>query len=433
MSNVSEKNHGKIVQVMGPVVDVEFENNDLPFIKDALEVYSEGKRLVMEVAQHIGDERVRCIAMGGTDGLVRGMDAIDTGAPIQVPVGDEVLGRMFNVLGREIDGLGEVKTSKRLPIHRKAPSFDEQQTSAEMLETGIKVIYSTYESNETMYAKLKTYKDGAYDLVVPSTYYVDKMRKEGMIQKIDKSKLSNFSNLDPDMLNKPFDPNNDYSIPYIWGATAIGVNGDAVDPKSVTSWADLWKPEYKGSLLLTDDAREVFQMALRKLGYSGNTTDPKEIEAAYNELKKLMPNVAAFNSDNPANPYMEGEVNLGMIWNGSAFVARQAGTPIDVVWPKEGGIFWMDSLAIPANAKNKEGALKLINFLLRPDVAKQVAETIGYPTPNLAARKLLSPEVANDKTLYPDAETIKNGEWQNDVGAASSIYEEYYQKLKAGR
>lgn len=174
-------------------------------------------------------------------------------------------------------------------------------------------------------------------------------------------------------------------------------------------------------------------LVLRKLGYSGNTTDPKEIEAAYNELKKLMPNVAAFNSDNPANPYMEGEVNLGMIWNGSAFVARQAGTPIDVVWPKEGGIFWMDSLAIPANAKNKEGALKLINFLLRPDVAKQVAETIGYPTPNLAARKLLSPEVANDKTLYPDAETIKNGEWQNDVGAASSIYEEYYQKLKAGR
>lgn len=233
-------------------------------------------------------------------------------------------------------------------------------------ETGIKVIYSTYESNETMYAKLKTYKDGAYDLVVPSTYYVDKMRKEGMIQKIDKSKLTNFSNLDPDMLNKPFDPNNDYSIPYIWGATAIGVNGDAVDPKSVTSWADLWKPEYKGSLLLTDDAREVFQMALRKLGYSGNTTDPKEIEAAYNELKKLMPNVAAFNSDNPANPYMEGEVNLGMIWNGSAFVARQAGTPIDVVWPKEGGIFWMDSLAIPANAKNKEGALKLINFRLIP-------------------------------------------------------------------
>ena len=300
-------------------------------------------------------------------------------------------------------------------------------------ETGIKVIYSTSESNETMYAKLKTYKDGAYDLVVPSTYFVDKMRKEGMLQKIDKSKLTNFSNLDPQMLNKPFDPNNDYSIPYIWGATAIGVNSEAIDPKTITSWADLWKPEYKSSLLLTDDAREVFQMALRKLGYSGNTTDPKEIEAAYNELKKLMPNVAAFNSDNPANPYMEGEVNLGMVWNGSAYVARQAGTPLEVIWPKEGGIFWMDSLSIPANAKNVDGALKLINFLLRPDVAKQVAETIGYPTPNLAARKMLSPAVANDKSLYPDAATIEKGEWQNDVGSASAIYEEYYQKLKAGR
>ncbi|TFE59046.1 extracellular solute-binding protein, partial [Escherichia coli] len=176
-----------------------------------------------------------------------------------------------------------------------------------------------------------------------------------------------------------------------------------------------------------------FQMALRKLGLSGNTTDPKEIEAAFNELKKLMPNVAAFNSDNPANPYLEGEVNLGMVWNGSAWVARQAGAPLDVVWPKEGGIFWMDSLAIPANAKNVEGAHKMINFLLRPDVAKQVAETIGYPTPNLAARKLLKKEVAEDKSLYPDEATIEKGEWQNDVGDASAIYESYYQKLKAGR
>ena len=122
-----------------------------------------------------------------------------------------------------------------------------------------------------------------------------------------------------------------------------------------------------------------------------------------------------------------------MVWNGSAWVARQAGTPLEVVWPKEGGIFWMDSLSIPANAKNVDGALKLINFLLRPEIAKQVAETIGYPTPNLAARKMLSPEVANDKSLYPDAATIQKGEWQNDVGSASTLYEEYYQKLKAGR
>ncbi|MGV3346546.1 spermidine/putrescine ABC transporter substrate-binding protein PotD [Enterobacteriaceae bacterium LUAb1] len=299
-------------------------------------------------------------------------------------------------------------------------------------ETGIKVIYSTYESNESMYTKLKTYKNGAYDLVVPSTYFVAKMHHEGMLQKIDHTRLSNFSHLNPDLLNKPFDPGNDYSIPYIWGATAIGVNSETINPKNITRWADLWKPEYKKSLLLTDDAREVFQIALRKLGYSGNTTNPEEINAAYEELKKLMPNVLAFNSDNPGNPFMEGEVNLGMIWNGSAWIVRQSGTPLEVIWPEEGGIFWMDSLAIPANAKNVDGALKLINFLLRPDIAAKVAETIGYPTPNLDAQKQLPKVIATDPSLYPPATIIQKGEWQDDVGAASEQYETLFQKLKAG-
>lgn len=135
------KNIGKIVQVIGPVVDIAFENGELPELMNAVEIpLQEEAPLVVEVAQHIGDERVRCVAMGSTDGLVRGMEAVDTGAAISVPVGKEVLGRMFNVLGRPIDGLGELKDVARLPIHRSAPTFDEQQTSAEMLETGIKVI-----------------------------------------------------------------------------------------------------------------------------------------------------------------------------------------------------------------------------------------------------------------------------------------------------
>lgn len=136
-------NKGKIVQVIGPVVDILFESEDLPKLLTAIEIPLENEDLplVVEVAQHLGDDRIRCIAMGSTDGLVRGMEAIDTGAPISVPVGEKVLGRMFNVLGREIDELGPVGDDvKRMPIHRDAPTFDEQQTSAEMLETGIKVI-----------------------------------------------------------------------------------------------------------------------------------------------------------------------------------------------------------------------------------------------------------------------------------------------------
>ena len=136
------QNKGKIVQVIGPVVDILFGEEHLPSLLNAIDIPLDGKEsLVVEVAQHIGDARVRCIAMGSTDGLVRGMDAIDSGAPIMVPVGKEVLGRMFNVLGREIDELEALpSTIKKMPIHREAPSFDEQQTSAEMFETGIKVI-----------------------------------------------------------------------------------------------------------------------------------------------------------------------------------------------------------------------------------------------------------------------------------------------------
>ena len=132
---------GKIVQVIGPVLDIRFAPEHLPAIKNAIKVKtSEHEDMTVEVAQHIGDDIVRCIAMSSTDGLVRGMDCEDTGAPIQVPVGDEVLGRMFNVLGQPIDGLGEVHAKKYMPIHREAPSFAQQQTTAEILETGIKVI-----------------------------------------------------------------------------------------------------------------------------------------------------------------------------------------------------------------------------------------------------------------------------------------------------
>ncbi len=133
---------GKIVQVIGPVIDIRFDPEHLPSIKNAIQIDNkeEHQLMVAEVAQHIGDDTVRCIAMSSTDGLVRGMDCTDTGAPIQVPVGDEVLGRMFNVLGEPIDGLGPVNASKHLPIHRQAPTFAQQQTTSEILETGIKVI-----------------------------------------------------------------------------------------------------------------------------------------------------------------------------------------------------------------------------------------------------------------------------------------------------
>ncbi len=299
-------------------------------------------------------------------------------------------------------------------------------------ESGIKVIASTYESNEMLYAKLKTDPSGPYDIIVPSTYFISKMRQEGMLRKIDRHQLKNFSHLDSLLLNKPFDPNNDYSIPYLWGFTGIGINRDEVDPHLIHSWADLWSPHYYNQLLVIDDARELFHIALRRLGYPANSRDPQQIKAAYQALRQLLPNILLFNSDAPATPFIAGEINLGMLWSGAAYKARQAGVALQLLWPKEGVIFWMDSLAIPAGAQHPENALKLIDFLLRPSIAAKIAEHIGYATPNKTAKSLLPQAMREDTTLYPDADHLQQGEWQIDVGEAQNLYESYFQKLKTG-
>ncbi|WP_032093312.1 MULTISPECIES: extracellular solute-binding protein [Pasteurellaceae] len=298
-------------------------------------------------------------------------------------------------------------------------------------ETGIEVIYSTFESNEEMYAKLKLISQNAgYDLVFPSSYYVGKMAKEGMLQRLDHNKLSNFKQIPAHLLNKAFDPNNQYSLPYVYGLTGIGVNAEEIDPQQVTSWADLWKPEYRGKVLLTSDAREVFHIALLLEGKSPNSRDENEIKSAYERLLKLMPNVLVFNSDSPEVPYVQGEVALGMIWNGSAYLGNKENPNIQFIYPREGAIFWMDNYAIPQSAKNVENAYKFIDFLLRPESAKVVIERMGFSMPNEGVKALLDPALVDNPVLFPPAAEVEKGVLQSDVGDAVDIYEKYWNKLK---
>ncbi len=299
-------------------------------------------------------------------------------------------------------------------------------------ETGIKVIYSTYESNETMYAKLKLIQGEGYDLVFPSTYFVSKMSKEGMLQPLDHALLPNIATLDKTLMDKEFDPGNVYSIPYMWGSTGIGVNGDALAAGEVNSWQDLWRKEYRGQVLLQDDMREVFHMALRIKGYSSNSRNPEEIEEAYELLKELMPNVLVFNSDSPRLPYLAGEVNVGMIWNGEAWMAQQENNAITYVYPSEGANFWVDSFVIPTGAKNIENAHSFINFMLRPDIAKACVEENGFATPVAAALPMLDETVRSSEIIFPPAEIVKAGEFQTDVGEALPIYQMYWEKLRSG-
>lgn len=303
-------------------------------------------------------------------------------------------------------------------------------------ETGIRVNYTTFDSNEAMYAKLKLLDDSSqYDLAIPSTYYVEKMAKEGLLQELDKSKLSNFKNLDTSFTNTKVDPENKYSIPYMWGSTGLAINGEAVDPATVNSWNDLWRPEYKGQVMLMNDMREVFGMALLTLGYSGNSKNPGEIKAAYEKLTTLMPNVKTFNSDASRMPYMEGETTVGMSWNGEAIIANNEGlTSLVYKYPTEGAILWMDNFVIPKNAKQVDAAHKFIDYLLRPENSKIVSEEIGYASPNMVARELMPEEVRNNPTIYPSKEVLAKAEFQEDVGdEALQVYQQYWDKLKTGR
>jgi spermidine/putrescine transport system substrate-binding protein len=300
-------------------------------------------------------------------------------------------------------------------------------------ETGIEVEYATYESNEAMYAKIKLMEGKGYDIAVPSTFYVEKMRKEGLIQPIKKDLLANYGNLDANMMNKPYDPNNDFSVPYLWGATSIAINNKDVDASKITKWADLWKPEYAGKLMIMDDVRDNFYVGLRVAGFQNNSTNEEEIKAAYEKLKTLWPSIKVINSDSPKTPLIQGNVSIGAIWNGEAYMAQQEMEDLQYIYPEEGAVLWVDSFVIPKGAANVENAHKFIDFMLRAESAKAAIEELGYAAPNTAGIALLDEALRNNKTVFPAAEDIAKGSFHQDLGDTVLVYEKYWELLKAGQ
>lgn len=300
-------------------------------------------------------------------------------------------------------------------------------------ETGIKVNYSTFDTNEVMFAKLRATKNTGYDLIEPSSYYIDRMRHYGLLEKLDKTKLPNFKNLDPFFLNQAYDPQSEYSVPFIWGITGIFLNRDYFSSKDVNKWSDLLDKKYANQLMFLDDSREVFSMALRMLSYSINDTNPEHIKQAYLKLKELMPNVRLFNTDAVASILIDEDATMGMAWNGDLFKANRENSKLSFVYPKDGFEIWVDNFAILKNAAHMENAYRFLNFLMRPDIAKAVSMNINYATTNLAAKKLLPSEIRNNSALYPSQDILRHGEFQTDMGEkALALYEKYWEQLKMG-
>ena len=303
-----------------------------------------------------------------------------------------------------------------LYVYNWGDYVDEQTISMFEEETGIRVVYDTYETNEVMYPIIEQ-GQSVYDIVCPSDYMIDKMRQNGLLAKIDMDNIPNLKNIDPMHLetSKGFDPDNAYSVPYCWGTMGILYDSERVS-EPPTSWNVLWDEQYKGEILMQKSVRDSLAVALSLLGYSINSTDPDEISAARDLLIEQKPLVQAYVIDQVQDKMIGGEAILATVFSGEYLYAKDENPVLDYVVPDEGSNVWIDSWVIPANAENKANAEKWIDFMCRPDVAKINFEYMTYPTTNATARDQLDPEIANNPCVFPDAELISRCEVYTYLG-----------------
>lgn len=297
-------------------------------------------------------------------------------------------------------------------------------------ETGIKVNHTTFSSNEDMLAKIKSEDEGAFDIIQPSDYMVEQMASQGMLEELDASALTNLSNIGEAYLSPSYDPGNKYSVPYLGGVEAIAVNKDAITVP-VTSYGDLFNPEFANQEVLLDDFRAIIGMTARSLGYSMSTSDPNELAEIKAKLLTIKPNVKLYDSDSPKSALISGECSLASVWNAEIALAMEDNESIDIVYPEEGAYLFMDNWAIPKGAKNVEGAMKFINFMLDEENMSEVLEEFPYLCPNSKAVSLMGEEYASNLAKNPPAEVIEKGEYiKNLDNETLAVYDQMWTELK---
>lgn len=300
-------------------------------------------------------------------------------------------------------------------------------------ETGLKVIYQTFDSNEAMMTKIEQ-GGTTFDVSIPSEYAISKMKDEDLLLPIDHSLIPNLGNIDPRFMNLSFDPDNEYSIPYFWGTVGIIYNSELLGGKTFSSWNDLWSDDLRNQIMLVDGAREVMGFGLNSLNYSLNDTNEDHLQEAKRKLSNLTPNIKAIVGDEIKLLLAGEEAAVGIVWSGDASEIMGENDKLDYVIPEEGSNLWFDNMVIPKTARNLEGAHKFINFMLDPEIAARNAEYVGYSTPNAEALKLLPEEISQDERFYPDPEmTDKLEVYQNLGKRMLSHYNELFLEFKMHR
>ena len=296
-------------------------------------------------------------------------------------------------------------------------------------ETGIQVKYTNFTTNEEMYAKLKN-SNGAYDVIFPSDYIIERMIREDMLEKLDPAAIPNAAGVIDTLKNPDYDPTGEYSVPYMWGTVGILYNTDLVD-EDITSWQSLFNGKYK--VFMLDSIRDTIAVALKTLGYSMNTRDITELNAARDLLIKQKNDgiVKGYLVDETKDKMIAGEAPLALMWSGDAMYAITQNPSLKYVIPEEGSNVWVDAMCIPKGSQNKEAAEKFIDFLCRPDIAYKNLEYIYYSTPIQAVHDMLTEEELGYEALNPSPESLARCEFFHDISGDMALYDKIWMEIRS--
>lgn len=326
--------------------------------------------------------------------------------------------------------IGQDESQKQLNVFSWADYIHPDVIPAFEKRYGISVVYDTFASNEALMAKLQAGASN-YDIVVPTSYILLQLKRLKLLAPIDKAKLSNFKNLQPRFRNTKFDPGCSYSIPYTWGTTGIGFNTTAFKNRAYPdAWDVFWDKRLAHRMTLLDDSRETIGMALKRRGYSFNTTTQDPIKQAFNDLKIQKPLVMCYTSDQVITQLASSDSMLALSFSGDVYQAAKENKNVRYIIPANGTSLWVDLLCIPESAPHVENAYRWINFLLEPEIASMNANYTRYATPNEKALKNVDAELLADKNLYPPDALLDKCEEIADVGQAIFFYDQIWTELK---
>ena len=297
--------------------------------------------------------------------------------------------------------------------------------------TGIKVNYEEFADEEEMFAKLRSGARG-YDLAIGTDYMMDRLKGLNIIDPFPPGTLKNAVNIDPQFRATPYDPDDAFTVPYLWGTTGIGYNRSKV-PRPPTSWLDLWDERYKDKISMLDNSRDCISTALLMKGYQETTTDEKELAAAKRLLIEQRPLVKQYSSSTYMDGLIAGELYLAMAWSGDVLQASREKPQLDYVIPHEGSYMWVDNLVLVRGSQHREETLQLVDYLLEADTAADIANTVRYASPNRAARPLLDKDLREDPRVFPTKRLAQRLRFHSQQDPATSqLWNEAWSDVKVG-